>query len=596
MSSIDYTTSLETLAGKYKMYSTNTKNINIEQINLNIIRNAINDGYLNDKAMSLVYDDWRDVGFIIKHTSQSEEAFLLFDQFSQINENKYDASYTKQFWNTIKQTTQKPLTIVTLKKWVNDAKNKNKIVIFCSNDAEAVNILFEELKDKLKACKGRIFYYHNNIWVHEERLIYDIMLTYILHSNIYSSINNKSTKLISYAQNVSKAKNIYEALCCKIRIYNEDDDLYNKFHHTTKGKLCFNDGVLDFRNKTFVVWENIEENTIYSTTKINRNYQEYFYNPDFNVINEIKSSIFETSYGDNTNLALQFLARAIAGHHEDKRWATYLGNRNSGKGVEYDLLQAAFEKYVSTFELGNLLYSKKLAGMETIDCSKKLYWLIDLEFVRLAISQEIPDCNSGLLVNGKIIKKITGGGDTIVARRNYDKNDTHFNIDTTFYIKGNNTLECDSVDCNETRLEFNSVIQFKTIEEIDFMKTQNINDFDSKRYKIADPNIKNKCKQLDWINAVIFLIYLNYSDTCVNIKKDINYEECTLLNCLEETFEFTYNNNDIIPCSDVNTILNSFDKGKIVLELKNKNIIKKKCNIRCLFKDKWCFFGLKLKK
>ncbi len=60
-------------------------------------------------------------------------------------------------------------------------------------------------------------------------------------------------------------------------------------------------------------------------------------------------------------------------------------------------------------------------------------------------------------------------------------------------------------------------------------------------------------------------------------------------------FDFTYDNNDIIPCSDVNTLLNSFDKGKIVLELKNKNIIKKKCNIRCLFKDKWCFFGLKLK-
>jgi len=156
-----------------------------------------------------------------------------------------------------------------------------------------------------------------------------------------------------------------------------------------------------------------------------------------------------------------------AGHNEDKRWATYLGNRNCGKGVEYDLLKAAFGDYISTFELGNLLYCRKTAGMENVDCSKKLYWLMDLEFVRLAVSQEIPDTKSGLTVNGKQLKKITGGGDEIVARRNYDRFDTHFFTDFTPYIQGNYTLSCDSPDCEQTLFEFFSTVEYISQHEYD---------------------------------------------------------------------------------------------------------------------------------
>ena len=36
-----------------------------------------------------------------------------------------------------------------------------------------------------------------------------------------------------------------------------------------------------------------------------------------------------------------------------------------------------------------MLYNRNTAGSENVDCSKKLYWLMDLEFVRLAISQEL---------------------------------------------------------------------------------------------------------------------------------------------------------------------------------------------------------------
>lgn len=548
------------------------------------------------------YEKWSYLGYIIfNETDGSEDGETLFDTLSKLSckyENKQ--SVKKQYYNTQKNRDKK-LRIDCLFGWLEKlqpnhellkGRTKNK---FASTDDEASDILYNELKDVFKAYKGRLFYLHNHIWFHDEHIIDDIIQNYILKCNIYSGINEKTNKPIPFTQNVAKAKKVQEALYSKIRVFNNDDDLYEKFHTTTKGMLCFNDGILDFKNKTFTLWENIKPDSIYPTIKINRNYNEYFNNPNHNEIKNIKEKVFDVLYGDKTDLALQFLSRALAGHHEDKRWATYLGNRNSGKGVEYDLLASAFEGYVSTFELGNMLYSRKTAGTENVDCSKKLYWLIDLEFVRLAVSQEIPDCNSGLHVNGKMLKKITGGGDVIVARRNYDRKDTHFKIDTSFYIKGNNSLECDTFDCNETRLEFSSVNQFKTKEEIEFMKQEGRDEMEMKRYKIADPTIKDTCKTLEWKNAIVYLILQNYSLQSVEIPKILNIEDNSLLGCLKNMFEFTYNNDDCILSSDLHSLMSSFDKGKVTLELNALNIFKKKAT-KGVNKMKWCYFGIKEKK
>lgn len=479
-------------------------------------------------------------------------------------------------------------------KKVEEKENIRKV----NNDNDACILLFEELKHCLKSYKGRLFYLHNNIWIYDEAFIDNILLHYILNSNIYYFTKENSdgeTTYAPYSQNVTTAKHIREVLVCYVKIHNDDPELYSKFHMSTKGKLFFNDGMLDFVNKTFLTWEQIREQKlcIYTTTKINRDFKTYFENPNLDIVNEIKDKIFDTLYGEKTDKALHFLSRALAGHAEDKRWATYLGNRNCGKGVEYDLLVEGFENYVATFELGNLLYCRKTAGTENIDCSKKLYWLLDLEFVRLAVSQEIPDCNSGLLVNSKQLKKITGGGDTIVARRNYDRKDTHFKIDTSFYIKGNSSLNCDTVDCDETRVEFCSVVQFKTPEEIEYMKQEGRNPLEMKRYKVADNNIKDKCKSLDWKNAIVYLIYTHYSNKVVEIEKSLDIEDNSLLGTLYEKYKITYDVNDIVLCSDLHNDLQLFDKKKIENELKEINIFKKKSKKTGNYRDKWTYIGLK---
>ena len=398
------------------------------------------------------------------------------------------------------------------KRFVSPVSKKRKVdMMFTNVEKEASDYIFEELKEILKSYSGRLFLLRDNIWIADERVIHDMIFNHILNSNIYyPPIGNKPAK--HYTQNVANAKKVLKALFWKIRMDHDDPTLYDKFHTSTKGKLCFNDGVLCLKTKNFMKWNDLSE-PVYSTIKIDRNFEEYFNNPDKTNMEVIKTSIFDNLYGDKCNLALKFLSRAIAGHQEDKRWATYLGNRNCGKGVIYELLKVSLGDYVSTFELGNMLCKKKTESFQNIYCSKKLYWLFDLEFVRLAVSQDIPDGNSGLRVNGEMLKKITGCGDTMVARRNYDR----FKIDTTFYIMGNSSLNFHGPDCEETKLEFSSVIQFKTQEQIEYMTEQGRDPLEMVRYKVADPTIKEKCRTEEWCNALIYLLLENYTTSVVEM-------------------------------------------------------------------------------
>jgi hypothetical protein len=326
---------------------------------------------------------------------------------------------------------------------------------------------------------------------------------------------------------------------------------------------------------------------------INRPYNEYFNNPNKEVMEEIKIKIFENMYGDKTERALHFLARAVAGNCEDKNWATYVGNRNCGKGVQYDILENGFGSYIKTFELGNILYNRQTAGLENVDCSRKMYWLLDLEFSRLAISQEIPDHSLGLKCNSKMLKKIAGGGDTIVGKRNYDRVDTHFKIDTTFYIMGNNSLQLDNEDCKEQLIEFNSVNQFKTKEEIDLMRLNGIEETEIKRYKIKDTNIKNKCQTIEWKNAIVYLLFENYKNIPVAVEKEINEDDDSLLGKIKELIEITNNSEDFYPCETIHKLLSAFDKQKIKNELVAMNVFKKQSNTK-QYRKQMCYYGIKI--
>lgn len=577
---------------------------------LNNIQNIIKAIVKSDDEF-MQQEHWDDLCKIIyNEIDDKESGVFLFDCLSQTyNKNNYNKEKCKEqyYAKKIKKDSSKKIDI--LYDWLQKLEPEHDLISsrnnikykFANTHTGARDIIYKEVKDIFKSCRDRLFLLQDNVWLCDINKIDVYMLSYISNSNIYAG-KDKNGNLIPYIQKIANIKAVRELLYSEIKIHNNDDSLYDKFHSTTKDKVCFEDGVLDFANKTFTLWEDIPQYTIYTTVKINRCFGEYFKNPDVSVIEDLKNKIFEPAYSDKYDVALQFLSRAITGNTQDKRWATYMGNRSSGKGVEYELLKHAFGDYVSSFILDNIATEENNRKV-TQESARSMYWLLDLEFVRLAVSQEISDHKSGKVIDSSILKKITGGKDTIVARRNFDRIDTHFNIDSTFYIKGNNSIKLTNQDCNEQRLEFSSVTQFKSKEDIYAMRDKkddkgnpkySVNQL--KRYRVADDKIKDKCCLDSWKNATVLLLmeyYRNEAAPIIN-QTDIDDED-NLMDAIKNKFNFTHNDDHVITQKQVFEIMSAFDKKKVHEELKAEGIQNMKCRKRvdgC--RDKICYFGIQI--
>lgn len=492
-------------------------------------------------------------------------------------------------------------------------------MVMCEKDA--ADLIYEELKDRLIPAKKRLFFKQDNVWADNLTDINNYLLDYILKSNITKV--NEDKKYVPYAQNVKTAKNIREALIVKVKSDYHGVDLYEKFHSTTKGRIAFEDGVLDFPSKRFYEWDEVDFE--YYTTKIvHRKFGEWFHHPNQATIDDIVNKIFTHLFGQKLNTAIQFLSRAIAGHIEDKNFATYLGSRDCGKGVIFELLRNAFGDYIGSFELGNMLYERASRTQET---SRMLYWLLDYEFIRIAISQETPSPDRNLKVNSEMVKKICGGGDEQTARRNFDTEDTRFKLDTTLMMMGNYALNFDSPDVMEHCLEFNSTVQFKAQSDIDAMranfkiqtdmavsemreekkpedeisgfitKSNDESQLVLKSYLACDDTIKDCCRTEDWMNACVYLLLQNYSATAVSCFKrceDDDDDDVSIRKLILQRYDITRDVNDIVLVIDVVNEIGSCKK-KITNEVVSFGVEKRKSNARDRTKDKMCFYGMKLK-
>jgi hypothetical protein len=247
------------------------------------------------------------------------------------------------------------------------------VIMYIESDNQCADILFNEFIDTLLYCKGQLFFKINNIWTNDKQII-DLTLLNIILNKPFFTINEKGVEK-PYSQFVVNAKHIREALLSKIMTENNKDEIYEKFHTTTKGRICFLDGVLDFQKKTFYTWKEINFD-YYSTVQIKRNYKEYFEKPNKEEIKNVKAKIYDIAFGEKVNTALHFLSRAMTGHCEDKNFSVYIGNRDCGKGVIYDSLKYAFESYIKPWELSVIQYQRETNHRET---SRDLYWLIDFQ-------------------------------------------------------------------------------------------------------------------------------------------------------------------------------------------------------------------------
>ena len=336
-------------------------------------------------------------------------------------------------------------------------------------------------------------------------------------------------------------------------------------------------GVLDFKTKKFYTWDDVDFE-YYPIVQIPLEYTC----GNVDKMEEIETNILIPLFGDKIKLAKKFLSRALAGCSEDKNFATYLGNRDCGKGILNELLDA-FGGYVHSFPVKNILCERNGNGKET---SRDLYWLMEFEYTRLAISQEIPEECKGFKLQSDKVKMICSGGDTITARRNYDRTDTKFKTQSTMFLMGNDAINMEG-DVKEHLLEFSSAVQYKSKDFINnIIETQG--EIASKKYRVADPTLKNKITSNEYKMAFIQLMMNSYEDKVIQVELE-NEISNPLISRFFEEWEITNCLDDIVLGSELDYL-----GKKMKDELKILGVGYKQ-NSKGEYRKKWCFYGIKKK-
>lgn len=441
-----------------------------------------------------------------------------------------------------------------------------------TNDADVSDKIIELLNDRLLYCDGRMYMKIENCWICDQIDINKALMTFIMNAEIYKQ--HPKNGLIPHWKNFGPAEKVYKTICCRITESSFDKEL---FHSTTKHRIAFKNGVLDFKAKHFYTWDEVAF-PYYTTNIVNTNYK---------VETEYESlvlKVFEPIFGDKTELALKYISRAIAGCIEDKNFATYMGNRNCGKGALFELL-SVFGSYVVAFNLECLKEETKSNAMT----AKDYYWMMPLEFARLAISQEVPKSKDGCVLRSDLLKKICSGGDTLTARRNYDRKDTQFKVECSMFCLGNDEITTHG-DVNEHRLVFEGATSFISQDQYDSMVADGADSYTMNKFRIADEHIKTECKSYNWQMKVIALLLDRFIDErIVILPTDIeDQEDMSPMTKLLESYNITRIESHLVLGTDIHE---EYGK-KVKAELKAIGIQYKRIKRIGLFRDQYCYVGL----
>ena len=390
------------------------------------------------------------------------------------------------------------------------------------------------------------------------------------HNNEKKREEIKASKIHTHIEHISKAL-MNKAPC--------DNDFINSVWKYTQFKLFFLNGYYDFKLKKFI------EGTFNQTfIKINKNYVnksnvnarkilfEKILYPVFS-INDIEKD------GEQYKLLQYFLyriSRVMAGNIEDKIWILLQGLRNCGKGVISDLLKNCFEAYINTTNIGNFFVKKN-----NTDIAKSLSWMIDFEFSRLAITQEMSSDEQDK-IDGNMIKKFCSGGDTISARKNH-KDEYFFKLQSALMVCCNDCPDIKPTDAMEFCNEFQ--MKSKFVDKVDKMDANSkLNTFN---YYEKDPTIKSELLNdpliiMEFIN-VIFEAYNDEKEYPLTIKKSMEEnEDDDDYSKLFDLFNYTNDENNFLSNNELNNLLKAnkipFNLKKCKMLLKTKGVIEGRKN------------------
>ena len=463
---------------------------------------------------------------------------LIFDglqiPLTETNEKLCDPKSLNIFSRIIENDTGYLLEIV--RKPFNDKLDIPEIIddeedtddFFVENDGDAAEHIIAKYNNFMLNCNGIRYVKYNNIWSCDEKNVKSIIYGWVFNTTMKRY--TIPPKFMFYNRDKT-----YINKCIDIIWENwfsfipNNSNFINDMLLRSKEYLPFLNGVYSMREKKLI---NYDDCDIQFTQQILRDFPKY----NEKALNQLMEKVIIPILPDEDERKYFFfcLSRALAGCYEDKKWFINRGSRNSGKGVFTKLLQNAFQIFIGTFNSGVLV--KK--ANENSDEAKNLSWVVKLKDKRLILSNEIDE---GVVLWGKMLKKLASGGDTMVGRTNF-KDEIEFIPQFTMFLNLNNIKGVDPVDALENCEQF--YCKSKFVAKEDLIEGQ---DF----LKLKDDNIKNFIQQNDIIDAFTIYVLNHFQDEmkvpeCVKLStQDIKYDiPLTLEEVVLKHFRYSKDPND----------------------------------------------------
>ena len=427
---------------------------------------------------------------------------------------------------------------------------------FC---ALAKELLSTVLENKLFRCNGITYFNNGELWVKgvgglsTKDNVYSELSRLITHEYDLWTLDETTNKTIE----IKIKTNTIDELIKMLYIHSpKNNNFLDTIWDDSICKLYFTNGYWDFKKQklcphdgnTFINIErelNLESNPEIRAEIFNRVLDPIF-------------SCFEDAddYEERKQLRDSWLyvnARALAGHYEDKRWLYQTGERDCGKGVLCDLIQACVGKYAKTTSAKQFASKDIQAG----DVAKELSFLSSCIFIRFLFTSEFEAKKKNKnqnVIDGNKVKMVASGGDSIEIRHNYSD---EYNIRVQFLLSMffNHENEC----CPSDALEKNLCFTFKT-KFID--DTYDKTKYDNIHYREKDDTVKTQfIKNKKVQNEFILLLIDSYKKPTrfpSNLKQERKEEVTQDDTRWCEHFIITKNPQDIITFDQLQNYMEEF--------------------------------------
>lgn len=403
---------------------------------LKYIKTCIKLGKLDFKNSS--YNDWRDVGFAIYNTDNTEKGVELFDLFSQRCPDKYDEMSVRNQWNKFNNNHPNPLTIGSIKMWVKPKTNNIKLEIKeqepepeeKEKEDDDDDILNDELigkpyttglvadyfvklhKNKFIFCNDILYFYNGFYWEEDDKR-FSYLTSFVdktFYLNLIDYVNNKLslTRLKMekvddymaelYKKFIEETQKLLKNVNSIRSVNNRKSLIQDIITFLTNNKIkfnenpylfAFNNAIFDLKNDCFI--DPKPEYYISMTCGYDYDFK-YDYN-NVNILNGILDTIFPDP--EIKNYYLSILSTGLCGIQMENCFIANGGGGN-GKSLLNAFVISALGNYAYVLPAGLLLTEIKEGANPQI---------ANLNNKRFAIAQE-PNAKRNICC--ATLKEITG--------------------------------------------------------------------------------------------------------------------------------------------------------------------------------------------